>query len=75
MAVLRFFTARQTWTYLAALVLVATCCFAQTDPGVRGGAAGAGGAIPGLTATQLGVFNSALTTFQQINSVFGNLPG
>ena len=75
MAVLRLFTARQVCTYLAALALVATCCFAQTDPGVRGGAAGAGGAIPGLTATQLGVFNSALTTFQQINSVFGNLPG
>jgi len=55
--------------------LIAACCFAQTDPGVRGGAAGAGGPIPGLNATQLGVFTAAQTIFQQVNSVAGDLPG
>jgi len=55
--------------------LIATCNFAQTDPGVRGGAAGAGGAIPGLNATQLGAFNVALGVFQEVNSVFGTLSG
>jgi len=76
MAVLRFFTARQGWTYLAALVLVATCCFAQTDPGVRGGAPGAGGAIAGLNTVQLAAFTSALDTFQEVDSVTGTLePG
>lgn len=75
MAVFKFFTARQGWTYLAALVLITTCCFAQTDPGVRGGAAGAGGPIPGLNANELAVFNSSLATFTKVDSVFGTLPG
>src|SRR2546430_4845527 len=75
MAVLRFLTARQGWMCLAALVLIATCAFAQTDPGVRGGAAGAGGPIPGLDATQLATFNAALDTFKQVNSVSGTLSG
>ena len=32
-------------------------CFAQYDPGVRGGPAGAGDPIPGLSANQLDMFN------------------
>jgi CxxC motif-containing protein (DUF1111 family) len=75
MTVLRFFTAPRGWTCLAAAVFISTCAFAQTDPGVRGGVAGAGGPIPGLNATQLGVFNSALNTFQEVDSVLGTIPG
>jgi len=75
MAVLKFFTARQGWTYLAALVLITTCCFAQTDPGVRGGAAGAGGPIVGLNSVQLAAFNAAKATFQEVDSVLGTIPG
>jgi CxxC motif-containing protein (DUF1111 family) len=75
MAVWRSFTARHGYRYLAASLFIASCAFAQTDPGVRGGAAGAGGPIPGLNATQLGAFNSALATFQEVDSVSGTIPG
>ncbi len=46
-----------------------------TDPGVRGGAAGAGGPISGLTAAQLAQFNSAKVTFAEVDSVSGTIPG
>ncbi len=75
MAVWRSFTARHGCTYLAASLLIASCAFAQTDPGVRGGTAGAGGAIPGLNATQLAAFNAAKDTFQEVDSVLGTIPG
>jgi CxxC motif-containing protein (DUF1111 family) len=48
---------------------------AQVDPGVRPGAAAAGGPLPGLTAAQLNIFNAAKPVFQQVNSVTGGLPG
>jgi CxxC motif-containing protein (DUF1111 family) len=76
MAVRRFFTARQVWKNLAALCLLATTSiFAQTDPGVRGGTAAAGGPIAGLTTTQLAAFNAAQSTFQEVDSVLGTIPG
>lgn len=45
------------------------------DPGVRGGAPDAGGPIPGLTSEQNAQFQSALVTFQEVDSVSGAMPG
>jgi CxxC motif-containing protein (DUF1111 family) len=45
------------------------------DPGVRGGAAGAGGALTGLTTLQQQFFTSAQDIFQEIDSVSGAVAG
>src|SRR5262245_51812012 len=39
------------------------------DPGVRGGAAGAGGPLPGLTASELAFFNAGLVEFSEAEEV------
>jgi CxxC motif-containing protein (DUF1111 family) len=58
---------------LAAL-LTATCCFAQSDPGPRGGAAGAGAPIGGLTPGELDFFtNHGIPEFSQVESVADGL--
>jgi CxxC motif-containing protein (DUF1111 family) len=46
-----------------------------TDPGVRSGAADAGGAITGLTSGQSTAFNSGRGTFNEINGVTGGTGG
>jgi CxxC motif-containing protein (DUF1111 family) len=43
------------------------------DPGVRGGAPGAGTPIAGLTTNQLSFFSAGLTTFDEIDSVSGTV--
>ena len=43
------------------------------DPGVRGGAPGAGTPIAGLSTNQLAFFNAGLTNFELIDSVTGSL--
>ena len=43
------------------------------DPGVRGGAPGAGTPIAGLTANQLNFFSAGLTNFGVIDSVSGTI--
>jgi CxxC motif-containing protein (DUF1111 family) len=48
---------------------------AQTDPGVRGGAAGAGTAVRGLSPAQLNMFNAGLAVFQENASVSGKIAG
>jgi CxxC motif-containing protein (DUF1111 family) len=48
---------------------------AQTDPGPRGGAAGAGAAIPGLIGKEAKFFDSGLDSFTEIASVTGSIPG
>lgn len=48
---------------------------AQTDPGPRGGAAGAGTPVKGLSAAQLNMFNVGLATFQENASVSGKIAG
>jgi CxxC motif-containing protein (DUF1111 family) len=66
-----------------ALLLVLLCPvqnFAQVDPGVRGGAAGAGAAVASVAAnnpvTILNFFNDAKARFQETDSVSGVLdPG
>jgi CxxC motif-containing protein (DUF1111 family) len=45
------------------------------DPGVRGGASGAGGPIAGLTANQVTFFNAGLAAFNEIDSVSGTVTG
>jgi CxxC motif-containing protein (DUF1111 family) len=49
--------------------------FAQTDPGVRGGAPGAGGPLPGLSANEVAYFNAALARLQEVDSVSATIPG
>src|ERR1700688_4356928 len=44
---------------------------APVDPGVRGGAAGAGTALKGLTADENAFFQDGLARFSQIESVTG----
>jgi CxxC motif-containing protein (DUF1111 family) len=44
---------------------------APVDPGVRGGAAGAGGPLNGLTADETAFFQDGLTRFAEIESVTG----
>jgi CxxC motif-containing protein (DUF1111 family) len=45
--------------------------FPATDPGVRGGAAGAGGAISGLNSNETTFFNAGLDQFNEVQSVQG----
>src|SRR6516164_6936255 len=42
-----------------------------TDPGVRSGAAGAGGPLPGLTADETAFFRDGLARFADIEAVTG----
>jgi len=44
------------------------------DPGVRGGAPGAGSPIAGLTSNQLAFFSAGLTNFDETDSVSGTVP-
>ena len=44
-------------------------CFAQKDPGVRGGPPGAGGPIPGLTDNELALFNEGKLRMTQLEAV------
>jgi CxxC motif-containing protein (DUF1111 family) len=45
------------------------------DPGVRGGAAGEGGPLPGLGSAERNFYYAAADRFQEIDSVSGTLPG
>jgi CxxC motif-containing protein (DUF1111 family) len=56
------------------ILAFAAISFAQTDPGVRGGAAGAGGAIPGLTVKEDKFFASGQDAFAEVASVLGTIP-
>src|SRR5205814_337537 len=46
-----------------------TATSTAVDPGLRGGAAGAGGPLPGLTAQQLVQFASTKETFAEVDDV------
>src|SRR5437764_14922881 len=49
--------------------------FSQTDPGLRGGAAGAGGALASVNtnSTLLSFFNDGLDRFSEVDSVSGTI--
>ena len=51
-----------------ALALV-SLCFAQKDPGVRGGPLGAGGPLPGLTTNELALFGEGRLRMIQLEAV------
>jgi CxxC motif-containing protein (DUF1111 family) len=55
--------------------LLATISSAQTDPGPRPGAAGAGGAFSTLNASEQAFFTSALSVFREVDSVKGTIAG
>ena len=48
---------------------------AQTDPGPRSGAPGAGAAIPGLTVKEGKFFHSGQAQFTEVQSVTGTIAG
>jgi CxxC motif-containing protein (DUF1111 family) len=58
-----------------AMAIIAEGQIAVTDPGVRGGAAGAGGPIPGLTVQEGKFFEEGQARFLEIDSVSGTIPG
>jgi hypothetical protein len=53
--------------------ILATAMAQPRDPGVRSGAAGAGRALPGLTAGELAAFASGQAVFQEIDNVSDGL--
>jgi CxxC motif-containing protein (DUF1111 family) len=70
---------RKTFSISLAICALFLCgmAFAQTDPGVRGGAAGAGGPLASVAANNpagsLAFFNDALDTFKEVDSVSGTI--
>src|SRR6266436_3182027 len=62
-------------TLAAPLMLISSAMQAQTDPGVRGGAAGAGSAFSNLTNKESSFFNTGSVQFQEVQSVTGSVQG
>jgi CxxC motif-containing protein (DUF1111 family) len=64
---------RKAGALLASGVLLLVGCAAAmlrvNDPGVRGGPAGAGGPLPGLTSAELAFFQAGLAAFQEVDPV------
>jgi CxxC motif-containing protein (DUF1111 family) len=60
-------------TTMAIVTLGAGVSYAQTDPGPRGGAAGAGGAFSTLNAAEKVFFAAALDVFEEVDSVSGTI--
>ncbi|HZS27681.1 MAG TPA: di-heme oxidoredictase family protein [Candidatus Angelobacter sp.] len=62
-----------------AVLFFAGMAFAQSDPGVRGGGAAAGGPLASVAANNpagsLAFFNDALATFREVDSVSGTVAG
>jgi len=56
-------------------VFLAGMAASQTDPGPRGGTAGAGSPVAGLTTNQLANFTEALNVFSEVDSVKGTIAG
>ncbi|HET7784484.1 MAG TPA: di-heme oxidoredictase family protein [Myxococcales bacterium] len=57
------------------IALGAGAALAQTDPGPRGGPAGAGGPLAGLGPDEVSTFNAAREVFAEIDSVSGGIAG
>jgi CxxC motif-containing protein (DUF1111 family) len=54
-------------------LLLPACAFAATDPGVRGGAAGGGQPLPGLSQNQLTFFDASKDVFEEVDAVADGL--
>ncbi|HXB22161.1 MAG TPA: di-heme oxidoredictase family protein [Candidatus Solibacter sp.] len=59
--------------FTLASAFLAGMAFAQTDPGIRGGAPGAGGPLPGLNTDEVNFFNATKERFQEVDSVSGTI--
>jgi CxxC motif-containing protein (DUF1111 family) len=59
----------------AAIVVGVGSLKAQTDPGPRGGQAGAGGKYDSLNFNEVLLFTQAASVFNEVDSVSGNMPG
>lgn len=57
------------------LLLIAGSCFAQKDPGPRGGPPSAGGPFPALSVYEQFIFGQASNVFQEVDSVSGTISG
>lgn len=71
---------RKTLRWVPCLLLILALTFTvhagmQQDPGLRGGAAGAGGPLPGLTTKEGKFFDAGANEFQELQSVTGTIPG
>jgi CxxC motif-containing protein (DUF1111 family) len=70
---------RLVFTALLALLLMSTPAWAQSDPGIRGGPAGAGGPLGSVSVdvplTILDFFNDGKDRFEEIDSVSGTITG
>jgi CxxC motif-containing protein (DUF1111 family) len=72
----RLYTSATKNTVIGCVLLAFTgIAMAQTDPGPRAGAAGAGAAIAGLTIKEAKFFDGGLDSFTEIASVSGSVPG
>jgi CxxC motif-containing protein (DUF1111 family) len=60
---------RARGAFVAAFCCLFSLAHAQTDPGVRAGAPGAGGPLPGLSAEETGKFEQFREVFQDLESV------
>ena len=60
---------------ILSLALGAGMLLGQTDPGVRGGGAGAGGPLAGLTIKEGKFFDKGLDAFVEVQSVRGTIAG
>ena len=56
-------------------IVLPAIAWAQTDPGPRPGAAGAGGPFPALSASEIALFYAARDVFREIDSVSGGVAG
>jgi hypothetical protein len=63
------FNLRLSLRFAMTTLSCAFVCFAQKDPGVRGGPPGAGGPIKGLQLNELALFNEGKARTTQLESV------
>jgi CxxC motif-containing protein (DUF1111 family) len=68
---------KRCWSIILSVCVIACVPRAsgQSDPGPRGGPAGAGGAYPTLNSNEISFFTQALAFFNAVNSVTGTEPG
>src|SRR5262245_25108300 len=66
-----FATRHTAWacSTLGTILVMSVVCFAQHDPGVRGGPPGAGAPLAGLTPIELAIFNEGLQRAIQLEAV------
>jgi hypothetical protein len=69
------FQAKGAVVVLLLSLLVGAVAMAQTDPGVRGGAPGAGGPLAGISVQEQKFFENGQTRSQQTESVSGTIQG